>query len=55
MANITVKFEIKMEVDEKDFDQLKKLEHHADYLLDLDSWNEIKRVFGAKVTRIEEE
>ena len=55
MANITVKFEIKMEVDEKDFDQLKNLEHHADYLLDLDSWNEIKKVFSAKVTRIEDE
>ena len=49
-----VNFEIKMEINEKDFDKIKKLEHHADRLLDLDNWSEIKSVYGCKV-RIDKE
>ena len=30
-------------------DSLKNLEHHAERLLDLDSWPEIKTVYGLKV------
>lgn len=44
-----VKFEIYMDVDDDFVDEAKKWEHHADYLLDLDSYPEIKSVYGCKV------
>lgn len=50
-----VKFEINLEIDKKDFEKLKKLEHHADWLLDLDSWNEIKSISDCKVTKFEKD
>ena len=50
-----VKLEINLEIDKKDFEKLKKLEHHADWLLDLDSWNEIKSISDCKVTKFEKD
>ena len=50
-----VKFEINLEIDKKDFEKLKKLEHHANWLLDLDSWNEIKSISDCKVTKFEKD
>lgn len=44
-----VKFEIKMTINEDDLPKLKKLEHHADWLLDLDNWPEIKGIHDCKV------
>ena len=35
-------------------DELKRLEHHIEELLDLDNWTEIKSVYGVKVKEIEE-
>ena len=48
MAKI-VKIEMYMEVDDNSVDNLHKIEHHAEYLLDLNSWPEIKSVFGVTV------
>lgn len=48
--NLTVKFEVQLEVKEKDLGELKKLEHHADYLLDLSGWPEIQSVHDCKVS-----
>lgn len=50
----TIKFEIMMDVDDNFVDKAKKWEHHAEYLLDLDSYSEIKSVYGCKVTEINE-
>ena len=50
-----VNFSIKMEIEDKDFDKVKQLEHHAERLLDLDHWNEIKSVYGCKVKINKEE
>lgn len=33
-------------------DKLKQLEHHAEYLLDLESWPEIKQIFGVQVEEV---
>lgn len=35
-------------------DELKRLEHHIEELLDLDNWAEIKSVYGVKVKEIDE-
>ena len=48
----TVLFQIKMEVEEDAMERLKKLEHHAEWLLDLDNWQEIKSVFECHVSEI---
>jgi hypothetical protein len=47
----TIKFEIMMEV-EDDFAEngAKRWEHHAEELLDLQSYAEIKNIYGCKVT-----
>lgn len=50
----TVKFEIMMEVEDGAIDNIKKLEHHADYLLDLYSYPEIHTIHDCKVTVVEE-
>lgn len=40
---------MKMEVEEKDIEELKRItDHHIDYLLNLDEFPEIKRVFDVK-------
>lgn len=49
MSNV-VKVELYMDMkDKKSAESMKKLEHHAEMLLDLESNPEIKRVFGVKV------
>lgn len=47
MAKYLVSFEV--EADEKSLEELRKLEHHAEYLLDLDSWPEVKNISGVKI------
>ena len=46
-----VKFTAYMDVDKNSFNNLKKLEHHAEWLLDLNSWPEIKSVYGVTVDK----
>lgn len=49
-----VKVEMNLEIDNKQTaENLKQLEHHAEYLLDLDSHPEITSVFGVKVSEVE--
>ena len=43
------------EVDDQYVDEVKKLEHHADWLLDLESYPEIKSVYGVTVSEELEE
>ena len=45
-----LKFEISMDVEDSFVDDAKRLEHHADGLLDLDSYPEIKSVYGCQVS-----
>ena len=45
----TVKVELYLEVDDNRVDKIHVIEHHAERLLDLDSWPEIKSVYGVKV------
>lgn len=45
-----IKFEIEMEVDDSfALNEAKKWEHHADYILDLESYPEIKSISNCKV------
>ena len=46
-VKVTMYFEIAD--DENAMEEIKKLEHHAERLLDLDSYPEIKSVYGVKV------
>lgn len=48
-----VKVEMYFDIDPADFDQIKKIEHHADSLLDLDNWSEIQSVFGVKISPVD--
>lgn len=43
-----VKVTMYLEVDEDKVDDVCKITHHAEYFLDLDSWPEIKSVYGVK-------
>lgn len=45
----TVKVTMYFDVEEDGMEEIKKVEHHADYLLDLYSYPEIKSVYGVKV------
>lgn len=47
-----VKLDVLMDVDESGIEEIEKLTHHIEYLLDLDSYPEIKSVFNVKVTKI---
>ena len=38
-----------LEVEENSIEEIKKLEHHVDYLLNLDEYPEIKSVYGVEV------
>ena len=40
---------MRMNIDANDLEKLKTIEHHADYLLDLDNWPEIKSVSNVTV------
>ena len=48
-------FSIKMKVWDSAWEELKELEHHADYLLSLDEWPEIETIYDCKVEKLEEE
>ncbi len=48
-----VKIEIYADIDISDFEELKQIEHHADYLLDLENYPEIKSVYSVSVTKVE--
>lgn len=50
----TVKVEMYLDIEDGSVDEIKKIEHHADYLLDLDSWPKIKTVYGVKVSEEKE-
>lgn len=43
-----------LEVDDGSELELSKLEHHIDWLLDLDNWPEIKSVYNVKAVLCEE-
>lgn len=49
-----IKFEICMEVEPDFVDKAKVWEHHAERVLDFESYPEIHSVFGCKVTAVEE-
>ena len=44
-----VKVVMYFEVEETGLEEIEKLEHHADYLLNLDEYPEIKSVYGVEV------
>ena len=48
-----IKLTMNLTIDAGSLDELKRLEHHIEELLDLDNWTEIKSVYGAKVKEIE--
>lgn len=48
----TVKFTATFEVSDNALDALKKVEHHAEYLLDLDRWPEIISVSDVNVQEV---
>ena len=48
-----VKVEMFFEIDENALEEIKKIEHHADYLLNLDEYPEIHCVDGVKVFVVE--
>lgn len=44
-----VKVTMYFEVNENDIEEIKKLEHHVEYLLNLEEYPEIESVYGVKV------
>lgn len=46
-----VKISFFVDIDKQDFPKLKRLEHHIEELLDLDSWPEIQTVYDVQVTK----
>ena len=44
-----VKVQMNLEIEDDFLDEIKKIEHHAEYLLDLESYPEILTVYGVKV------
>lgn len=52
----SVKITFTAEVEDDKVDELKKnVDHHLDYLIDFDSWPEIKNVHDAKAVLLAEE
>ncbi len=49
-----IKLTMNLTIDADSMDELKRLEHHIEELLDLDNWAEIKSVYGVEVEEIEE-
>lgn len=49
-----IEFTIKMTVEDDFVDKAAKWEHHAESLLDLDSYPEIKNVYDCHVTEIKD-
>lgn len=48
-----IKLTMNLTIDADSLDELKRLEHHIEGLLDLDNWTEIKSVYGVEVEEIE--
>ena len=46
---MNINVSMKMEIENGSYDKLKTLEHHAEHLLDLDEWPEIKNVYDVRV------
>ena len=46
-----VKIEMTVDIDDNDINKLNVIKNHIDYLLDLDSWPEIKSVYGVNITK----
>ena len=46
-----VKIEMYLEIEDDFLDDIKKIEHHAEYLLDLESYPEIKSVYDVRVNQ----
>lgn len=51
MKTQTLELKMELEVDENAVEELKKLEHHIDYLLDLDNFPELKTVRNVAVRK----
>lgn len=51
----TIRFQITMDIKDNCLEELKKLERHADWLLDLSSWPEIISVYECHVAEIQKE
>ena len=49
-----IKLTMNLTIDADSLDELKRLEHHIEELLDLDNWTEIKSVYGVEVEEIKE-
>lgn len=47
-----VKITMYFDVEENCLEEIKKFEHHADYLLNLNEYPEINSVYGVKVEEI---
>lgn len=45
-----VKVEMNLEIEDGKLEEIKKIEHHADYFINLDEYPEIKSIFNVKVT-----
>lgn len=50
-----IKVEMYMDIDSTALDSIKKIEHHAEQLLDLENYPEIKSVYGVTVTKEKKE
>lgn len=53
MKTQTLILKMELEVNESKVEEIKKLEHHVEYLLDLDSYPEIKAVKNVCVQKLE--
>ena len=50
-VKVTMYFDVP---NEEDIEEIKKLEHHAERILDLDSYPEIESVYGVNVETVKE-
>lgn len=50
---VKVKIEMFVDIEADKMEELKRIEHHAEYLLNLEEYPEIKTVYGVKVTEAE--
>lgn len=52
---MTVKVSMLMEIEDSHLDDLSKITHHIDYLIDMDNWSDIiKSVSDVKIEKVEE-
>lgn len=50
-VKMKIKVEMSLDIADEAFDELKKIEHHVDYFLNLDEYPEIRSVYGVSVTK----